>query len=179
MVKRRSDAEQNRARIIAAARERVLASNEVKMNDVAKAAGVGQGTLYRHFPTREALLGEVYRDDVAALVAAAPQLLDRHQPLEALELWLGRVAQYARVKRGIFAAATESARNELVGHSAQPIDGAVTALLEAGKAAGQIRPDVDARDVVLLLGFLTRLDDTEWEARAERILHVILTGVRS
>lgn len=148
------------------------------MNEIAKAAGVGQGTLYRHFPTREALLAEVYRDDVDALVSAAPELLARHSPTEALTLWFERVAGYARVKRGVFAAATESARQELVGHSAQPIDDAVAILLDAGKAAGQIRQDVDARDVILLLGFLTRLDDAEWDARAHRVLAIILAGVR-
>ncbi|MGE2716812.1 TetR/AcrR family transcriptional regulator [Mycolicibacterium litorale] len=160
------------------ARDRVLAAGDVKMNEIAKSAGVGQGTLYRHFPTREALLAEVYRDDVAVLVAAAPQLLTRHQPVEALRLWFGRVAQYARVKRGIFSAATESAREQLVGHSAQPIHDAVTALLDAGKATGEIRQDVEARDVILLLGFLTRLDDAEWEVRADRILDVIRAGLR-
>lgn len=174
---RRSDAEQNRARILAAARARVVSSDDVKMNEIAKAAGVGQGTLYRHFPTREALLAEVYRDDVEALVAAAPELLARHDPMEALTQWLGRVAEYARVKRGVFTAATESVRGDLAGHSAGPIGAAVTALLDAGKDAGQIRADAEARDVILLLGYLTRLDDTEWD-RAHRILDVIATGLR-
>lgn len=178
-MKRRSDAAQNRARIIATARERIVASSDVKMNEIAKAAGVGQGTLYRHFPTREALLAEVYRDDVEALVAAAPQLLDSHPPLEAMARWFSRVAEYARVKRGVFAAATQSVRDELVGHSAQPIDAAVTALLEAGKAAGEIRPEAEARDVVLLIGFLTRLEDEEWDVRAHRILGMVLDGLRA
>ncbi|WP_193043796.1 TetR/AcrR family transcriptional regulator [Mycolicibacterium baixiangningiae] len=178
-MKRRSDAEQNRARILATARERIVASHDVKMNEIAKAAGVGQGTLYRHFPTREVLLAEVYRDDVDALVAAASELLAQHTPIEALALWFGRVADYARVKRQVFAAATDSARNELAGHSAGPIDDAVTALLQAGKAEGQIRRDIDSRDVVLLLGFLTRLDDAEWESRTHRVLDVILAGLEA
>ncbi|MBB2772939.1 MULTISPECIES: TetR/AcrR family transcriptional regulator [Mycolicibacterium] len=177
-MKRRSDAEQNRARILAAARARIVASDDVKMNEIAKAAGVGQGTLYRHFPTREALLAELYRDDVDALVASASELLERHPPFDALALWFDRVADYARVKRGVFAAATDSARTELAGHSAGPIGGAVTTLLEAGKAAGQIRDDVDVRDVILLLGYLTRLDDAEWNVRAQRILTIILAGLR-
>ncbi|WP_134053473.1 TetR/AcrR family transcriptional regulator [Mycolicibacterium litorale] len=176
-MKRRSDAEENRARIVAVARERLVASDDVKMNEIARAAGVGQGTLYRHFPTREALLAEVYRDDVDALVGAAPDLLAQHPPIEAMTLWFGRVAEYARVKRGVFAAATDTAQRELDGHSAGPIDKAVTALLQAGQAAGQIRPDVDARDMILLMGFLTRLDDAEWDSRAHRVLDVILAGV--
>lgn len=75
-------------------------------------------------------------------------------------------------------AATDHARAELAGDSAGPIDGAVTALLEAGKAAGQIRDEVDARDVILLLGYLTRLDDAEWDVRAQRVLTIILAGLR-
>ena len=80
----RADAAGNRARIIAAARAAVANADEVKLNAIAKQAGVGQGTLYRHFPTREALLAEVYREDVGDLVAAAPALLARHEPLTAL-----------------------------------------------------------------------------------------------
>lgn len=177
-MKRRSDAEHNRARILATARERIVASDDVKMNEIARAAGVGQGTLYRHFPTREALLAEVYRDDVETLVAAAPELLAQHTPVEALALWFGRVADYARVKRGVFAAVTDGARGELAGHSIGLIEGAVTALLDAGKAEDQIRHDAEARDVILLLGFLTRLDTAEWDARAPRVLDIILAGLR-
>ncbi len=157
--RRRSDAEQNRARILDAAREYVVTSNDLKLNEIAKAAGVGQGTLYRHFPTREALLAEVYQADVEALVTAAPDLLAEYPPVEALARWLNRVADYAKVKRGVFAAVTAAARSDLAGHSIGPIGDAVTALLDAGKGQGQIRADADARDVILLLGFLTNLDD--------------------
>ena len=68
---------------------------------IAKRAGVGQGTLYRHFPARADLLAEVYRRDVDELVAAAPALLGEHEPIEALSRWFDRVADYARVKRGV------------------------------------------------------------------------------
>jgi len=176
--RRRSDAEQNRARILDAAREYVVASNDLKLNEIAKAAGVGQGTLYRHFPTREALLAEVYQADVDALVAAAPDLLAEHPPIEALARWLKKVAEYAKVKRGVFAAATSAVRSDLAGHSIGPIGDAVTALLDAGKAQSQIRGDADARDVILLLGFLTNLDEAEWDTRAQRVLGIILDGLR-
>lgn len=176
--RRRSDAERNRARILDAAREYVVASNDLKLNEIAKAAGVGQGTLYRHFPTREALLAEVYQADVEALVAAAPDLLAEHPPIEALARWLKKVAEYAKVKRGVFAAATSAVRSDLAGHSIGPIGDAVTALLDAGKAQGQIRGDADARDVILLLGFLTNLDEAEWDTRAQRVLDIILDGLR-
>lgn len=177
--RRRADATENRARIVEAAREAVTQSDgELKLNAVAKQAGVGQGTLYRHFPTREELLAEVYRQDVEELVAAAPALLAEHAPVEALVRWFDRLVEYARVKRGVFAAVEAGVWQGLSAKSLGPIGDAVTALLDAGAADGTLRSDVDARDVVLLVGYLTRLDDDEWDTRARHLLDVILTGLR-
>lgn len=175
----RADAAENRARIVEVARAVVASSDELKLNAIAKQAGVGQGTLYRHFPTREDLLAEVYRHDVEELVAAAPLLLAEHDPVTALACWFDRVADYARVKRGVFAAVEVGVWQDLSAHSLGPIGDAMTALLEAGKAAEVIRPDVDARDVILLIGYLTRLDEQEWDTRARHLLHVVLDGLRS
>ena len=176
--RRRADATENRARIIEAARAVIANSDEVKLNAIAKRAGVGQGTLYRHFPARADLLAEVYRRDVDELVAAAPALLGEHEPIEALSRWFDRVADYARVKRGVFDAVEVAVWQDLSAHSLGPIGEAITTLLDAGKADGTIRPDVDARDVVLLIGYLTRIDDAEWNARARHLLDVILDGLR-
>ncbi|MFD7657955.1 TetR/AcrR family transcriptional regulator [Actinosynnema sp. NPDC059797] len=175
----RADAAENRARIVEVARAVIASSEELKLNTIAKRAGVGQGTLYRHFPTREDLLAEVYRHDVEELVAAAPVLLAEHDPVTALARWFDRVADYARVKRGVFAAVEVGVWQDLSAHSLGPIGDAMTALLDAGKTAGAIRPDVDARDVILLLGYLTRLDEEEWDTRARHLLHVVLDGLRS
>jgi AcrR family transcriptional regulator len=174
----RADAADNRARIIAAARAAIASSGELKLNAIARNAGVGQGTLYRHFPTREDLLAEVYRQDVGELVAAAPELLASYEPLPALARWLDRVADYAQVKRGVFGAVEAAVSADLAAHSLGPIGEAVTLLLDAGRAAGTVRLDVDARDVILLIGYLTRLEDDEWEARARHLLGVILDGLR-
>jgi AcrR family transcriptional regulator len=176
----RADAAGNRARIVAAARSALADAGEVKLNAIARQAGVGQGTLYRHFPTREDLLAEVYREDVDELVAAAPALLAEyeHEPLTALAHWFDRVAGYARIKRGVFAAVEAGVSQALAAHSLGPIGEALTVLLDAGKADGTIRPDVDARDVILLIGYLTRLDPDEWDARARHLLQVILDGLR-
>jgi AcrR family transcriptional regulator len=176
--RRRADAEQNRARIIEVARQHLVVSKDFKLNEIAKAAGVGQGTLYRHFATREALLAEVYRADVDALVAAAPRLLARHRPVEALARWFREVARYAKVKRGVFTAVTSQARTDLAGTSEGRIGDAIGLMLDAGKADGQIRSDTDTRDVILLLGCLTRLDESEWDTRADHLLDVILDGLR-
>lgn len=175
---RRTDATENRARIIAAARTVIADSDELRLNAVAKQAGVGQGTLYRHFPTRGDLLTEVYRHDVEELVAAAPALLAQHPPLEALSRWFDRVADYAQVKRGVFAAVEVAVWQDLSAHSLGPIGEAITTLLDAGRLEGTLRPDIDARDVMLLIGYLTRIEQAEWEARAHHLLDIILNGLR-
>ncbi|WP_032376121.1 TetR/AcrR family transcriptional regulator [Rhodococcoides fascians] len=176
---RRADAVDNRSRLIAAARKIIAESDDFKLNAVAKSAGVGQGTLYRHFPTREALLSEVYRSDVEQLVAAAPGLLADHPPIDALRLWFARVAEYAEIKRGVLAAVEDAVWQGLSAHSLGPIGDAVTVLLDAGQADGSIRPDVDARDVILLIGYLTRLDAGEWDQRARHLLEIVLDGLRT
>ncbi|TQC42953.1 TetR/AcrR family transcriptional regulator [Rhodococcus sp. WS4] len=176
--RRRSDAAENRARIIETARTVIANSDELRLNAIAKQAGVGQGTLYRHFPTRDDLLAEVYRNDVEQLVAAAPTFLAEHEPLKALACWFNRVADYARIKRGVFAAVETAVWRDLSAHSLGPIGDAVTMLLAAGKAAGAIRSDVDARDVILLIGYLSRLDENEWDTRARHLLSIVLDGLR-
>ncbi|MFC4015031.1 TetR/AcrR family transcriptional regulator [Nonomuraea purpurea] len=175
---RRSDAMANRTRIVEAARAVLAESDHVHLNEIAKRAGVGQGTLYRHFPNREALLAEVYRHDVEELVTAASALLAEHEPVEALRRWLDRVIYYAEIKRGVLAALEPAAWQELVAHSENPIEGALALLLDAGKAAHTIRADVDAHGVILLIAYLGRLDQNEWESMARPLMNVILDGLR-
>lgn len=175
--KRRADAVVNRARIIEAARAMMATSDDLKLNAVAKRAGVGQATFYRHFPTREALLSEVYRSDVDDLVATAPILLERYAPLEALARWFDRVAEYAKVKREVFAAVEAAVWTDLSAHSEGPIGDALTLLLTAGKSNGSIRQDIDARDVVLLIGYLSRLSAIEADERGRHLLSVVLDGL--
>jgi AcrR family transcriptional regulator len=174
---RRPDAAQNRTRIVEAARAALAESDHVHLNEIAKRAGVGQGTLYRNFPNREALLAEVYRRDVEELVAAAPALLAEHEPVEALRLWLDRVIDYAEIKRGVLAALEPAAWQDLVDHSHNPIEGALGHLMDAGKAAGSLRADVDAHGVLLLIAYLGRLDRDKWESAARPLMNVILDGL--
>ncbi|MEU0842064.1 TetR/AcrR family transcriptional regulator [Streptomyces sp. NPDC005962] len=175
---RRPDAAQNRTRIVEAARAALAESSDVRLNEIAKRAGVGQGTLYRNFPNREALLAEVYRRDVEELVTAASALLAEHEPVEALRHWLDRVIDYAEIKRGVLAALEPAAWQDLVAHSRNPIEGALAQLLDAGKAAGSLRTDVDAHGVLLLIAYLSRLDRDEWESTARPLMSVILDGLR-
>jgi AcrR family transcriptional regulator len=175
----RADALRNRERIVEAARRLVREPGELKLNAVAKACGIGQGTLYRHFPTREDLLAEVYRHEVDELVAAAPWLLKQHEPVEALAAWFDRVAAYARVKRDVFAAVEAATWRDLAAHSLGPIGDAVELLLAAGRAAGTIRADAEAGDVIVLISWLSRLDDAELDARGPRLLTILIDGLRA
>ncbi len=178
----RSDARNNRLRIVEAARDALAAATsggeELRLNAVAHQAGVGQGTLYRHFPTRANLLAEVYGHDVDELVALAPTLLKTERPDRALGLWFDRVADYARVKRGVFAAVEAGVWKDLSAQSLGPIGGAITLLLEAGRDSGRIRPGVDAEDVITLIGFLTRLGESDSDERARHLLTIVLDGLR-
>lgn len=177
---RRSDAVANRDRIVQAARAELSGSEsgELKLHAVAKAAGVGQGTLYRHFPTREHLLAEVYRHELTQLVDAVAPLLAEHAPLEALTLWMERLIEYARVKRGVMAAIEASAWQDLYADQHHRLDDALGTVLDRGKAAGEVRAEVDAADVILLLGALSRVPEAEWDARAHKIVAVIVDGLR-
>ena len=178
----RSDAVANRERIVAAARAALSDSpgavEELKLHLVAKAAGVGQGTLYRHFPTREHLLAEVYRQEMGELVDAVPPLLAEHPPLAALSRWLDRLLEYARVKRGVMAAIEASAWQDLYAGQHGRLDEALTTLLDRGKAEGEVREDIDAADVILLLGALSRVPEAQWDTRSRTVVTVVLDGLR-
>lgn len=175
---KRSDAEQNRARILEIARTALTASSDATMNSIAKRAGVGQGTMYRHFPNREALLLAVYRHDVQALIDAAPELLAQETPFEALRLWFDRLASYARIKHGVAAAVEAATRADLSNEYYDPVIAAITLLLDACKAAGAVRPDVDADEVLLLVSFLWRIENRDWEARSRHLLTLVVDGLR-
>lgn len=179
---RRSDAVANRDRIVEAARAELSKSNgaaaDLKLHGVAKSAGVGQGTLYRHFPTREHLLAEVYRSELTDLVDAVAPLLADHPPLRALTCWLARLVEYARVKRGVIAAIEASAWRDLYSDQHHRLDEALGMLLDRGKAAGAVRDGVDAADVILLLGAVGRIPESEWDRRVPTIVTVIVDGLR-
>jgi AcrR family transcriptional regulator len=176
---RRSDAVQNRKRLLDVARKALAASPDVSLNAIAKAAGVGPGTLYRHFPSREALVLAVYRQEIGGLVALVPALLASHPPLKALRLWFDRLAHDGRIKHGLadvlHAAMDEGVLSETYG----PMVDAIDRLLRACEAAGEIRSGVDAEDVLLLVGFLWRVEPgRQGEARAERLLDLVIDGLR-
>ncbi|MYT75257.1 MULTISPECIES: TetR/AcrR family transcriptional regulator [unclassified Streptomyces] len=176
---KRSDAEGNRARIVEIASAAFACSPDATLQSIAKAAGVGQGTMYRHFPSREALLLTVYRAEVDALVQAAPRLLAEHESLRALRLWFGRLAAYGRVKQGASQALEAATRADLGSRSYPQVAAALDQLLGACEAAAPLRPGTNADEVLLLVSFLWKVDDgPDWHERTDRMLSIVVDGLR-
>lgn len=176
----RADAQQNRERILEAARHALAANGEASLNSIAKKAGVGPGTLYRHFPNREALVLAVYRYDVQQLADAAPKLLAGHPPAKALRLWFDRLAHYGMIKHGLADILHAATSDGLAGETYEPVIGAITLLLTACEQDGSIRPGHDPDDVLLMLGFLWRIDPgPDAEAKAARLLDLVIAGLRA
>ncbi|MGW6056747.1 TetR/AcrR family transcriptional regulator [Streptomyces sp. NPDC055189] len=176
----RSDAEDNRVRIIEIASTAFAGTPDATLQSIAKAAGVGQGTMYRHFPNREALLLAVYRSDVEALADAVPRLLEEHEPLDALHLWFDRLAAYGRVKHGASRAIEAAARADPGSRHRPPVIEALDRLLTACKDAEQVRLDADADEVLLLVSFLWRTDSHPGgRERIERLLTIVTDGLRA
>ncbi|MFF3606818.1 TetR/AcrR family transcriptional regulator [Streptomyces sp. NPDC002463] len=149
----RSDARSNRLRILEAATELLASPGAPTLQSIARRAGVGQGTLYRHFPTREALVLQVYGEEVEGLVSAVPVLLDALPPERALRAWLERLLNIGRGMPG-FADAVDAATSlapGLRGEAYGPLLDALSALVSANEAAGTIAPGTTADDVLLLL----------------------------
>ena len=135
----RADAQQNRDRILEAAREAFAASGDASLNSIAKKAGVGPGTLYRHFPNREALVLAVYRYDLQKLADSAAELLAEHEPPRALRLWFDRLAYYGMSKHGLADVLHAATSDGLAGETYGPVIGAITLLLTACADDGCIR----------------------------------------
>ncbi|EDY54650.1 MULTISPECIES: TetR/AcrR family transcriptional regulator [Streptomyces] len=174
----RSDAVENRARILAAAREALTADGSTSMNQIAQRAGVGAGTLYRNFPTREALVLAVYQDEVTRIVDTVPGLLAKMPPLEALRHWTTDLVEAMRRKHGLGDALSPGAHQAISEQSYGPVVAAITELLDAGKKDGSIRVDADPGDFLQLTGALWRAASTPQD-RAPHMLALILDGLRT
>ncbi|MGW3991140.1 TetR/AcrR family transcriptional regulator [Streptomyces sp. NPDC004830] len=174
----RSDARENRARILAAAREALSEDGSTSMNQIAQRAGVGPGTLYRNFPTREALVLAVYQDEVTRIVGAVPDLLAQMPPLDALRTWTLDLVEAMRRKHGLGDALGPGAHQAISEQSYGPVIAAISELLDAGKKDASIRSDADPGDFLQLTGALWRAASTP-EDRAPRMLALILDGLRA
>lgn len=175
----RHAAERNRLAILDAAHDLFAASPTVSMNEVAGRAGVGAGTLYRHFPTREDLILAVYRHDVQKLVDGIDDVLARFAPLDAFVTWFETLAAYIRVKHGLGEALHNAAVQNAIDETYAPVVAAVARLLDACVADGAVRPGLDPGDVLILMGYLWRVgpDDAGVE-QGRRLTGVVLDGIR-
>jgi AcrR family transcriptional regulator len=177
----RADAERNRERLLAAAIKAFAQSAEVPLEDVARRAHVGIGTLYRHFPTRAALIEAAYRHEVAQLCAPAARSSKSRAPEAALQAWMERFIQYVAAKRGMIDALRSvlAADSELFSRTREEIMTALRTLLREAAASGAIRADVDAEDVLRALqGVWQVTSETEWQDKARRLLNLLMDGLR-
>jgi AcrR family transcriptional regulator len=178
----RADAARNRARLLAVAVEALAEDGDTPLEAIAQRAGVGIGTLYRHFPERSALLEAAYRQEVTELCDAAPALLGQDRPaVEALREWMGRFVRYAAAKRGMGAAlrASVGSDSSLFSETRTRIIEALDVLLDAGRADGSVRPDVDGEQVMLAMGGVWNVPDSElWAERVRGLLDLVVDGLR-
>lgn len=177
--KRRTDAIANRNRILDVARDAFAQDPDASLNAITKSAGVGAGTLYRHFPSREALILAVYRKEIQALVDLAPMLLEEHTPLEAFRRWCDRLAEYGRVKSGLSDVIHATITDVDFQETYWPMVSAVGSFLKAGGASGDFRTGVDPEDLLLLLGFLWRTKPgSSGEAQAANLVTLVIEGLK-
>jgi len=178
----RADARRNRERLLAAAGELFAEQGHgVALDAIARRAGVGIGTLYRHFPTRDALVEELYRHEVELLAESVGELLATLPPDRALAAWLDRYVEYVAAKRGMIEVLrpVAAARAELYPETRAQIRGAIARLLEAGQAAGTLRRDLDADDVHRAIGGIWMIDGPEFREQAARLLGLVMDGLRA
>jgi AcrR family transcriptional regulator len=182
--KPRADGLRNRERLIDVAKAAFAeAGPDVSLEEIARRAEVGIGTLYRHFPTRLDIVEAVYRREVQYLADAAERLLDTRPPVEALHEWLRLFVDYMYMTtKKVIAPALGSIAggvSELYASSGVVLRAAVGRLVAASIAAGQIRSDVEAADVMqALIGFALGASGPDWEARTLRLIDILMDGLR-
>ena len=175
----RSDARRNREKLLEVATAAFAAAEgrPVSLESIARDAGVGIGTLYRHFPNREALVEAIYRTELAEVAAAAGQLLERHSPKVALRRWMDRYASFVAAKRGMAESLHAMFDSGALAPSQtrESIVGAVDVLLRAGVSDGTLRGEVQADDVVSsLIGIFLTSGSPE---QTGRMLDLLVAGI--
>jgi AcrR family transcriptional regulator len=179
--KPRADSLRNRDLLLEAAAKVFSAGGpEASLEAVAKRAGVGIGTLYRHFPTRESLFEAVYRREVDELAELADRLAKAEPPVEALRQWLRANVQLVATKKGMLAALALAAHRppDLYAYSFERLSKAVGSLLDHAVAAGEIRADVTPEDLLrALVGMSYSYDQPDWQATVLRLVDVFVDGL--
>jgi AcrR family transcriptional regulator len=180
--KPRADAVRNRERVLEAAKAVFSAGGpEASLEAVAKRAGVGIGTLYRHFPTRQDLFEAVYRREVEQLSEFAEHLRSAKDPVDALRRWLRSNVEFVATKKGMSAALalTFQSSSDLAAFSMDRLTKAIGSLLDRAVAAGQMRADVSPEDLLrALIGMCYMHDQPGWQSSVLRMLDVFVDGLR-
>jgi AcrR family transcriptional regulator len=180
--KPRTDAQRNRERILEVAKEAFTRSGaNASLDDIAKQAGVGPGTLYRHFPTRDELLEAVYRTEVEKLAAAGRTFAETMPPIEALRAWMLLFVDYIATKKII-----APALNTLVGGPSKVFEAshgqiwdAIRALVKRAIKSGDIRKDLDPIDLLrALIGVANIATSPDWQQSARRLVDILITGAQ-
>lgn len=180
--KPRTDALRNRERILEVAKAAFTRQGaNASLDDIAKQAGVGAGTLYRHFPTRDELIEGVYRNEVEKLAAAAARFAESMSPLEALRAWMLLLVEYIAAKH-IIAPALNSVvggPSRLYEGSRTMIQGAIDGLVRRAKKSGDLRRDLDAFDLLrALIGVSHVGSGADWQQSARRLVDILIAGSR-
>ena len=180
--KPRTDAQRNRECILEVAKQAFTRSGvNASLDDIAKDADVGPGTLYRHFPTRAALIEAVYRTEVEKLAAAERKLTETMPPLDALRAWMLLFVDYIAAKHIIAPALNTmvAGSSKLFDSSRAQVQGAINALVKRAIQSGEIRKDVEAFDLLrALIGVSYVTSTPDWQQSARRLVDILLQGSR-
>jgi AcrR family transcriptional regulator len=180
----RADAQRNQQRLVSAALAAFTehGTDDVSLEEIARRAGVGIGTLYRHFPTRQSLLEAVYEGQIESLRAEGERLFDSRPPTEALEAWLHAMAGFSATKRSLVAAlmAEIGKESEVVSACSTVIRASVDRLLARAQAAGEVRADVSSGDLLRLVHSISMTADRATDpGQTARMIKLIVDGLRS
>jgi AcrR family transcriptional regulator len=177
-----AEARRNRQKLIEVATQAFAAETKpVALETIARRAGVGIGTLYRHFPNREALVEAIYADQIGQLRASAERLLAGHPPEAALRRWTGTFLEWAATKHGMTEALSRVMASGRItpGEMRAELVATLALFLDAGAAAGDLRSDAAATDVAALLaGVLVVAGSPDQRDQAQRMLHLVVDGLR-
>lgn len=164
--------------VLDVARDALGTDPGASLNSIAKAAGFGAGTLYRHFPSRESLVISVYRKEIDTLIALAPRLLSKHPPLQAFRIWCDRFAKFARMKYGVADIVHAATSDQDLKETYGAMLGAIRQLIDVCEGSGDIRPGTDPEDFLVFVGLLCRIPaNAAGEARVKRLLALAFRGL--
>ncbi len=180
--KLRADAERNRVRLLETAKAAFAEKGSgASLDEIARIAGVGAGTLYRHFPTRDALVAAVYRNETEQLVAAAGRLAEMHPPVTALREWLLLFVDYIAAKHGMYELLNSivGGTSDLYSASTAQVKQAIAKLVDRAVASGDIRLDLDPLDLLrALAGIANTNTGPDSKQSAKRLVDILIAGIR-